>query len=60
MKQLKINYEERLKYLQRQHDVAMTKLQTSLKVNEEEFVVLMTKAEEYKPKRQKYRDLCHV
>ena len=57
MKQLKINCEERLKHLQTQHDAVMTKLYTSLKQKEEDFVALMTKAEEYKAKRQKYCEL---
>ena len=34
----------------------MTKLYTSLK-QEQDFVALMIKAEEYKVKRQKYREL---
>ena len=57
MKQLKINYEERLKHLQTQHDAVMTKLYTRLKQKEEDSIALMTKAEEYKSKRQKYREL---
>ena len=56
MKQLKINYEEKLKHLQIWHDAIMTKLYTSLK-QEEEFVALMIKAEEYKAKGQKYHEL---
>ena len=52
LKQLKINYKERLKHLQTQHDAVMTKLYTSLKQKEENFIVLMTKVEEYKAKRQ--------
>ena len=35
----------------------MSELQTSLKQKEENFVALMTKAEEYKTKRQKYCEL---
>ena len=57
MKQLKLNYEGRLKHLQTQHDALMTKLYTILKQKEEDFVALMTKAEEYKAKRQKYHEL---
>ena len=56
LKQLKINYEERLKYLQTRHDAIMTKLYTSLK-QEQDFVALTIKAEEYKVKRQKYCEL---
>ena len=43
LKQLKINYEERLKHLQTQHDAIMTKLYTGLKQKEEDFIALMTK-----------------
>ena len=39
------------------HDVVMTKLYTSLKQKVEDFIALMTKPEEYKSKRQKYRKL---
>ena len=46
-----------MKHLQIEHDTAMTKLQTSLMQKEEDFVALMTKAEEYKSKRQKYHEL---
>ena len=46
-----------MKQLQIQHDAAMTKLQTSLMQKEEDFVSLTTKAEEYKSRRQKYREL---
>ena len=57
LKQLKISYEERLQHLQTQHDAAMVELQNSLKQKEEDIVALMTKAEEYKAKRQKYREI---
>ena len=57
LKQLKISYEERLQHLQTQHDASITELRTSLKQKEDDIVALMTKAEEYKGKRQKYREL---
>ena len=45
---------KKLKHLQKQHDAVMTKLYTSLKRKD---VASMTKPEEHKAKRQKYREL---
>ena len=54
LKHLKISYEERLQDLQTQHDdAAITVLHISLKQKEDDIVALMTKAKEYKAKRQK-------
>ena len=54
LKHLKISYEERLQDLQTQHDdAAITELHISLKQKEDDIVALMTKAKEYKAKRQK-------
>ena len=54
LKHLKISYEERLQHLQTQHDdAAITELHISLKQKEDDIVALMTRAKEYKAKRQK-------
>ena len=37
-----------IKHLQTQHDAVVTKVYTSLKQKEEDFVALITKGEEYK------------
>ena len=60
MKQLKINYEKRLQHLELQHDTVISELHNSLKQTENDIVALMTNAEEYKAKRQKYSALSDL